>query len=119
MRKGVKSAVKIEINLSLDEFKRLLANGAGFKDLLATNIKEPVTKTVEKDGGSKSDEPLVEKPEPRVEVTMETVRAKLAALMQGGKQAEVKELLKKHGGDKLSDVPKENYPALLTEAEGM
>jgi hypothetical protein len=65
MRKGVKSAVKIEINLSLDEFKRLLANGAGFKDLLATNIKEPVTKTVEKDGGSKSDEPLVEKPEPQ------------------------------------------------------
>jgi hypothetical protein len=52
-------------------------------------------------------------------VTMETVRAKLAALMQGGKQAEVKELLKKHGGDKLSDVPKENYPALLTEAEEM
>ena len=52
-------------------------------------------------------------------VTMETVRAKLAALMQGGRQAEVKELLKKHGGDKLSDIPEENYPELLAEAEGL
>jgi hypothetical protein len=39
--------------------------------------------------------------------------------MQIGKQAEVKELLKKHGGDKLSDIPKENYSALLAEAEAM
>lgn len=111
--------MKIEINLSLDEFKRLLANGAGFKDLLATNIKEPVTETVESVEDDRGDEPLVEKPEPKAEVTMETVRAKLAALMQGGKQAEVKELLKRHGGDKLSDIPEENYPALLAEAEAM
>lgn len=51
------------------------------------------------------------------EITLEEVRAKLAALMQAGKQAEVKKLLKKHGGNKLSDVPKENYPGLLKDAE--
>jgi hypothetical protein len=39
--------------------------------------------------------------------------------MQAGKQAEVKKLLKKHGGNKLSDVPKENYPALLKDAEAV
>ncbi len=53
------------------------------------------------------------------EITLEEVRAKLAALMQAGKQAEVKRLLKKHGGNKLSDVPKENYPALLKDAEAV
>ena len=53
------------------------------------------------------------------EITLEEVRAKLAALMQAGKQAEVKKLLKKHGGNKLSDVPKENYPALLKDAEAV
>ena len=53
------------------------------------------------------------------EVTLEMVRAKLADLMQSGKQTEVKELLKKHGRDKLSDIPKENYPALLADAEAM
>ena len=53
------------------------------------------------------------------EITLEEVRAKLATLMQSGKQAEVKKLLKKHGGNKLSDVPKENYPALLKDAEAV
>lgn len=39
--------------------------------------------------------------------------------MQDGKQAQVKELLKKHGGEKLSDIPEEHYPALLKDAEGV
>ncbi len=59
-------------------------------------------------------------PEPTPQqITLEEVRAKLAALMQNGKQAQVKELLKKHGGKKLSDVPKESYPALLKDAEAV
>jgi hypothetical protein len=53
------------------------------------------------------------------EITLEEVRAKLAALMQAGKQAEVKKLLKKHGGNKLSDVPKKNYQALIKDAEAV
>jgi hypothetical protein len=53
------------------------------------------------------------------EITLEEVRAKLAALMQEGKQAEVKALLQKHGGEKLSDVLEENYPAILKDAEGV
>lgn len=51
------------------------------------------------------------------EIDMGTVRARLAALMQSGKQAEVKILLKRYGGEKLSEIPRENYPALLAEAE--
>ncbi len=50
------------------------------------------------------------------ETTLEMVRAKLASLMQSGKQSEVKELLKRHGGERLSDIPKDNYQALLKEA---
>lgn len=52
-------------------------------------------------------------------VTLETVRARLATLMQAGKQTEVKALLQKHGGERLSDIPEENYPALLKDAEGV
>lgn len=112
--------MKVEIKLSFDEFKKLLANCDEFRQLLTcSSIKEPVTETVEGDDGSKGGEPSATKPEPQAEVTLEMVRAKLAALMQSGKQTEVKELLKKHGGEKLSDVPKENYPALLAEAEAM
>ena len=57
--------------------------------------------------------------DPSPKITLEGVRAKLAALMQEGKQAEVKALLQKHGGEKLSDVLEENYPALLKDAEGV
>jgi hypothetical protein len=53
------------------------------------------------------------------EITLEDVRAKLAALMQEGKQAEVKALLQKHGGEKLSDISEEKYSALLEDAEGV
>lgn len=57
--------------------------------------------------------------DPPQEITLEDVRAKLAALMQEGKQAEVKALLQRHGGEKLSDIPEEKYPALLEDAEGV
>ncbi|WP_207644288.1 hypothetical protein [Desulfolucanica intricata] len=110
--------MKVEINLNLDEFVKLLVNCDEFRQLLTcSSIKEPVTETVENAKDDKRDKPSATKPEARAEVTLEMVRAKLAALMQSGKQAEVKELLKKYGGEKLSDVPKENYPALLAEAE--
>lgn len=113
--------MKVEIKLNLDEFKKLLADCDEFRQLLVgSSTEEPMAeKTVEDSKGVKDDGPSITKSEPKAEVTLETVRAKLAALMQGGKQAEVKELLKKHGGDKLSDIPEENYPALLAEAEAM
>ena len=50
-------------------------------------------------------------------LNLEDVRAVLAKLSQHGKTAEVKELIVKFGGTKLSDVPKENYNHLLKEAE--
>jgi hypothetical protein len=45
------------------------------------------------------------------------VRAVLAQLAQDGKQKEVKELIKKFGGKKLTDIPKNKYSELLKEAE--
>ncbi len=111
--------VDININVNLDELKELLTNCDEVRQFLTSSIKEVPTKAADIGENSKDEKPATKEPEPQVEVTMETVRAKLADLMQSGKQAEVKELLKRHGGDKLSDVPKENYPALLMEAEAM
>ncbi len=52
-------------------------------------------------------------------VTLEQVRAKLAALSQAGKQAEVKKLITDCGATKLTDIPAEKYGALLAAAEGI
>ncbi len=57
--------------------------------------------------------------EPQPAVTIERVRAVLSELSRAGKTAQVKELLKKHGGDKLSAVDPAEYPALLQEAGGL
>lgn len=55
--------------------------------------------------------------EPSKKISLEDVRAVLAKLSKHAKTAEVKELIVKFGGTKLSDVPKENYSQLLKEAE--
>ncbi len=56
-------------------------------------------------------------PESAPTVTLEQVRAKLAALAQAGKQAQVKKLINDFGASKLTEIPAEKYPELLAAAE--
>ena len=56
---------------------------------------------------------------PQHNITPEMIRAKLAPLLESGKQEKVKALIKKYGGGKLTDVPKEQYPVLLKDAEAL
>ncbi|GAA0765211.1 hypothetical protein GCM10008908_01410 [Clostridium subterminale] len=53
------------------------------------------------------------------EVTLGKIREKLAAMSQQGDHKKVRELLIKYGGDRLSDVPRENYRDLLKEANSL
>lgn len=55
--------------------------------------------------------------EPEKTVTIEDVRAVLAAKSQDGKTKEVKALLMKYDAGKLSGVNPKDYAALLKEAE--
>ena len=52
-------------------------------------------------------------------VTLEQVRAKLAALSQAGKQPQVKELINKYGAKKLTEIAPEHFAAVLKEAEAV
>lgn len=49
-------------------------------------------------------------------ITLEQVRAILAAKAQSGKQPEVKALITKHGGQKLTDLNPSCYKELLKQA---
>lgn len=49
-------------------------------------------------------------------VTLEEVRARLAALNKSGKRTEVKALLAGFGAVKLSEVPEDQYAALMEKA---
>ena len=50
---------------------------------------------------------------------MADVRKKLSSLSSGGKTAEVRELLVKHGANRLSEIKPEDYAVLMEEAENL
>lgn len=50
-------------------------------------------------------------------LTLEDVRSVLAEISANGHGAEIRELLKKYGQTKLSEINPNDYPALLQDAE--
>ena len=52
-------------------------------------------------------------------VTLEDVRSVLAQKSQAGMTAEVRELIRKYGGTRLSDIDSAQYKALLKDAEAL
>lgn len=53
------------------------------------------------------------------QISLEEVRAVLAQKAAAGLSSEVKALLEKHGGKKLSDIKPEDYGQLIKEAEAI
>ncbi len=94
-------------------------NGAAEAEL--TTTKEPekagkdgklTTKNTAKKEAKAAKQELEEK-----SLTLEEVRAVLAEKSRSGHTEEVRELLSKHGADKLSEIDPAEYAALLAEAE--
>lgn len=63
------------------------------------------------------DSTAVENSEKKPTLTLEEVRTVLAEKSRNGFTAEIKELLKKYGASKLSEVDSKNYEALLKDTE--
>ena len=69
---------------------------------------------------TKDEKPKKREPEPAPEkkaLKLEDVRAILTEKTRAGYTNGIKSLLKKHGSSKLSEVPPEEYEALLQEVE--
>lgn len=95
----------------------LSALTAALQELTAQTTDNYVNSFEEIYNPENDDAPAAEpQPAPKPTVTIEQVRAVLSELSRAGKTAQVKELLKKHGGDKLSAVDPTEYLALLEEA---
>lgn len=88
---------------------------------LTEKITSEYLDTFEEIYSPETDEPKEEsKEQPTPEqqtVTFVELRSRLSEISRNGHTAEVKELLRKFGADKLSDVAESDYTALLAEAE--
>lgn len=96
-----------EVYLTIaDGFEKL---AAGYRALAGSTSATVVDETA----------PVAKVPEEMVEITIEEVRAVLAAKSEAGKRKEVKDLLLKYDSGKLSGVKKSDYPALMADAEAL
>ena len=59
------------------------------------------------------------KPKSEPNLTLEKVRGILADKSRNGFTGEIRELLEKYGGSKLSEISPDRYAELLKEAEGL
>ena len=97
-------------------------NGAAEAEM--TTTKEPeetgkagkTGKAAAKNTAKKEAKAVKQEPEEKP-LTLEEVRAVLAEKSRSGHTEEVRELLAKHGTDKLSEIDPAEYPVLLAEAE--
>ena len=93
----------------MNEIYKILAEGY---EKLAAGYR-----ALAKDQNDKKVEMAVPAEPEKKEISIEEVRAVLAAKTQAGKRREVKELLLKYDSGKLSGVKPENYAALIADAE--
>ena len=117
----VKLLLDVAGNLrSLADSLQAVADAVAENDSSAemTATKESEEKSRTKAAAKKNTAKKTVKAEPEEKpLTLEEVRAVLAEKSRAGHTAEVKELLNKHGADKLSEIDPSEYPALLTDAE--
>ena len=93
----MKKETMIAIAENLTNLSRLFAEAAG--------------ESVE----SKQEEKVVPKPD----VKLEDIRAILAEKSMDGKQPQIRELLKKYGAERLSDVSPDSFLEMKSEAEAL
>ena len=103
---------RIKLLLDLIEDVRAVADDLlAIADVMASD--EPAAEPAE----TPSEEAPAEKGKPMETIRLEDVRAVLAAKSRDGYGAQVRELIARHGGGKLSDIDPSEYGAVLKEAE--
>lgn len=88
---------------------------------VARKLKKPDAPAAETPA-AEAPAPAAEAPAPAAEapaVTLEQVRAKLTELSQSGKKDDIKVLIAKFGGTKLTDLKAEQYADVLAAAEAL
>ena len=107
-----------ELSMVLQELKECGEKLVSISEELTEIFSSSEEKAPEKKKASvKKKEADAKEPEPVKEYTFTEVRAFLADKSRAGHTVEVKKILAAHGADKLSDLDKAEYAAVMAEAE--
>ncbi len=116
--------MKITVEFNSNEELISFINTFGAKTLTGVapiekkEVKVNLPKEVKKVDSPKEEVKESKKEEdPKVEVTMEMVRAVFTKLIKAGKQKEAKEITTKFGASKLPELKEGDYAAVIKEAE--
>lgn len=90
-----------------DDFRNLADSVQAVCKAVMEGLSEEVPKQIEEKSASNA--------EPSV--TLEQVRGVMAKKSEAGFTAEVREIIQKHGADRLSAVDPKEYKAMIAEAE--
>ena len=82
-------------------------------DMLAEGYRELAGVEIEESAEAAAADPV------ESEISIEDIRAVLAAKSQDGKRKEVKDLLLKYDSGRLSGVDPKDYPAFIKDAEAL
>lgn len=93
-----------ELSLLLDEYREANRRASELADEICAML-------------SGNEPPAHEQPEEKKPITLEEVRAVLANKSKDGFTEQIRELLKKHGSDRLSGIDPAEYQALLEDVE--
>jgi hypothetical protein len=105
---------KIKLLLEVVSEMRSLADSL---QAVADALAEKPNETEQQVATAEAPEPVkAEKPKKK-ETTLEEVRAALAVKSQAGLTAEVREIIKRYGGTKLSEIAPEHYADIFNDAE--
>lgn len=115
---GAKTLTEVVAPIEKKEVKVNLPKEAKKEEVKKVDLPKEET---EKEEVKKVDPPKeeVKVEDPKVEVTMEMVRAVFTKLIKSGKQKEAKEITTKFGASKLPELKEEDYAAVIKEAEAI
>ena len=106
-----------KIKLLLDVVSNMRSLADSLKSVADALAENESTETAEQTVSAKEPEPKKTGKPKKMEITLEEVRAVLAEKSQAGLTAEVREIIKKYGGSKLSEIAPEHYADILKDAE--
>lgn len=106
-----------ELSVVLQELKECGEKLVSVSEELKEIFSEAEPEKKKAPAKKKEPEAKPEPEEPKKEYTFTEVRTFLADKSRAGHTAEVKKILAAHGADKLSDLDKAEYAAVMAEAE--